>query len=273
MEWNKAKKYTIFILLILNIVLFALSMYKSFDTRLSNTRVNTITQLLKDKGITLTAQLPSRYKPMPNLVMNEFVFDNIRLQNIFMSGEQNVRRTEEYNSVVFVSDTARTSIRGSVINYNGRVNSNLSSIADGMKYAEDVVAKVNEYFGGYRFHSSQNLSDGYTLRFYEVYNGINIYSNYMYFTIKGDSVTIVLNYAEPLNELNTRKNIFAADEALYSAMPNILQENKNPVISSVELGYYVISDFESTNNEAIPVYLIVANNKEYYVDALNGRCF
>ena len=58
MDWIKAKKYTIIVFVILNIVLFVLNIYKSFDTRLSYSRINALNSILKSDNITLSTKLP-----------------------------------------------------------------------------------------------------------------------------------------------------------------------------------------------------------------------
>lgn len=117
MDWVKAKNYTIIVLVILNIVLLGLNIYKSFDTRLSYSRINSLNALLKDDNITLSSKLPRSYKPMAEINASEYSFYHIKLQKIFFSGQNNVKRTEEYNSVIFMSDTSRLSLKGSSINY------------------------------------------------------------------------------------------------------------------------------------------------------------
>ena len=98
-------------------VLLGLNIYKSFDTRLSYSRINSLNALLKDDNITLSSKLPRSYKPMAEINASEYSFDHIKLQKIFFSGQNNVKRTEEYNSVIFMSDTSRLSLKGSSINY------------------------------------------------------------------------------------------------------------------------------------------------------------
>ena len=70
-----------------------------------------------------------------------------------------------------------------------------------------------------------------------------------------------------------KKNIFAADEALYSAINNIKEDSEKANISRVELGYYVISSNYGGGDYATPFYLITANGKDYYVNAYTGECF
>ena len=273
MEWSKAKKYTIIILLILNIILLSLNVYKSFETRLSSTRINAVTSLLLSKNITIASTLPRNYKPMADIVVTENVFDYIKLEKIFMEGQNNIRRTDEYNSVVFISDNSRLAIKGSTINFTSNYGSEINNETDAKAYAQKLVNRINEDFGRYTFYSSYKTSDGYSIKFYEKNDNHNIFSNFAYFTIKGSNIALALNYVKIGNELSEKNNIYAADEALYSAAKLIGEENKKPNISNVELGYYAIKSSTGGESIATPFYLIIANGKEYYVNAYTGECF
>lgn len=273
MEWSKAKKYTIIILVILNIVLLSFNVYKSFETRLSSIRINAVTSLLLSKDITIVSTLPRSYKPMADIVVSENVFDYIKLEKIFMEGQNNIRRTDEYNSVVFISDNSRLAIKGSIINFTSDYGREINNEAEAKAYAQKLIDRINDDFGRYTFYSLYKTSDGYSVKFYEKTDNHNIFSNFAYFTIRGSNIALALNYVKIGNELSEKNNIYAADEALYSAANLIAEENEKPNISNVELGYYAIKS--STGNESIatPFYLIIANGKEYYVNAYTGECF
>ena len=273
MEWSRAKKYTVIILILLNIVLMGLNIYKSFETRLTNSRISDVTTLLSSRGVTITCSLPVSYKPMAAISTSDYSFDFVRLQRIFMSGETNVRRTDEYNSVVFISDSSRLSVRGSTLSFTSSVSENISDSSMARRYSDDMIDKINEDFGDYKFHSISETEDGYIVKYYEKWGRKNVFSNFAYFTIKGNNIALALNYVKLGGEVNERKNIFAADEALYSAINNIKEDGEKANITCVELGYYVINSSYGAGNYGTPFYLIIANGKEYYVNAYTGECF
>ena len=256
MDWVKAKNYTIIVLVILNMVLLGLNIYKSFDTRLSYSRINSLNALLKDDNITLSSKLPRSYKPMAEINASEYSFDHIKLQKIFFSGQNNVKRTEEYNSVIFMSDTSRLSLKGSSINYTTTLSYD-----------------INNEFGKFKFYSISSANDEYVIKYYENREGYNIFSNFIYFTIKGNNASIALNYVKLGSVIDTKNNIYAADEALYSAVKSIKKEEEKPVITDVKLGYYAMKVNSAGEVVAVPFYLINASNKEYYVNAYTGECF
>lgn len=273
MDWIKAKKYTIIVLVILNIVLLVLNIYKSFDTRLSYSRINALNSILKSDNITLSTKLPTIFKPMAEINASEYSFDHIKLQKIFLSGQSNVKRTEEYNSVIFISDTSRLSVKGSSINYTTTLSYSVNSDEMAKEYADKLVNSINSEFGKFKFYSISNTNDGYVIKYYEKKDGYNIFSNFAYFTIKENNVSVAINYVKLGSTIDTKNNIYAADEALYSAVKSIKKEIEKPVITDVKLGYYAIKINSAGEVVAIPFYLISVNNKEYYVNAYTGECF
>lgn len=273
MDWIKAKKYTIIVLVILNIVLLVLNIYKSFDTRLSYSRINALNSILKSDNITLSTKLPTSFKPMAEINASEYSFDHIKLQKIFLSGQSNVKRTEEYNSVIFISDTSRLSVKGSSINYTTTLSYSVNSDEMAKEYADKLVNSINSEFGKFKFYSIYNTNDGYVIKYYEKKDGYNIFSNFAYFTIKENNVSVAINYVKLGSTIDTKNNIYAADEALYSAVKSIKKEIEKPVITDVKLGYYAIKINSAGEVVAIPFYLISVNNNEYYVNAYTGECF
>lgn len=273
MDWIKAKKFTIIVLVILNIVLLVLNIYKSFDTRLSYSRINALNSILKSNNITLSTKLPTSFKPMAEINASEYSFDHIKLQKIFLSGQSNVKRTEEYNSVIFISDTSRLSVKGSSINYTTTLSYSVNSDEMAKEYADKLVNSINSEFGKFKFYSIYNTNDGYVIKYYEKKDGYNIFSNFAYFTIKENNVSVAINYVKLGSTIDTKNNIYAADEALYSAVKSIKKEIEKPVITDVKLGYYAIKINSAGEVVAIPFYLIGVNNKEYYVNAYTGECF
>lgn len=273
MEWSRAKKYTIIILIILNLVLLCLNIYKGLETRLGSERIKDVISLLKAEGITVECPLPRDYSPLAEITTSDYSFDYIKLEKTFMEGETNVKRTDEYNSVVFISDNSRIVIKGSSVNFTSQYAREFNNDNDVKVYTDKMVKRINENFGSYKFHSLYETDEGYIVKYYEKFNGRNVYSNFAYFTVKGKNIALALNYTKLGNELSEKNSIYAADEALYAADDYIKEDNKNARITSIELGYYVIGSNYGGEDFAIPFYNITAENKEYYVNAYTGECF
>lgn len=272
MEWSRAKKYTIIILIILNLILLCLNIYKGIETRLGAERIRDVISLLNSEGITVECSLPRDYSPLGEITTSDYSFDYIKLEKTFMEGESNIRRTDEYNSVVFISDVSRIVIKGSSVNFTSQFAREFNDDNDVKLYTDKMVKRINENFGSYKFHSLYKTDEGYIVKYYEKFNRRNVYSNFAYFTIKGKNIALALNYTKLGSELNEKNSIYAADEALYAA-DNYIKEDNNSCITSVELGYYVIGSNYGGEDFAVPFYNIIAGNKEYYVNAYTGECF
>ncbi|MDO4300028.1 MAG: two-component system regulatory protein YycI [Clostridia bacterium] len=272
-EWTKAKKYTIIILVVLNAVLLCLNIYKSFETKLSSGRISDVISLFEKDNITIACTLPKSYKPMAQIYTSDYSFDFIKVEKAFMEGETNVKRTDEYNSVVFMSDNSRLSIKGSTINYTASLSKEISLNTEARNYGDNLIKRINESFGNYTFHSLSKNSEGYIIKYYEKSDNHNIFSNFVYFTIKGNNAAVALNYVKIGSEVGEKRDIYAADEALYSASELIKEEIDKPNITSVELGYYAIRSNVGSESLAVPFYLIMANGREYYVNGYTGECF
>lgn len=273
MEWSRAKKYTIIMLVILNIVLLCLNIYKSFDTRLGSGRISAVRDLLEKENITIATTLPRNYIPMSELTTTAYNFDYIKLEKIFMENEENVKRTDEYNSVVFISDISRLSIRGGSINFTTSYSEEITSNTVARNYTDNIINRINDVFGNYSYHSMSNNDNGFTIKYYEKVDGANVFSNFAYFTIKGNNIALALNYVDIGNETGKRETIYAADEALFAAANKIKEESNKTNISNVELGYYVMGSNTGGEDYAVPFYMIVGNGKEYYVNAYTGEYF
>lgn len=273
MEWTKAKNYTIIFLIVLNIILLGFNIYKSMERRISSVRINDLVSLLEQKDITLACSLPRKYSPMAEIEVSGYNYDFLELERVFMTGESNVKRTEEYNSIVFMSDKSRLIIKDSTISYTTAREQPFASDREAREYADSFIASINKSFGNYKFHSESDTENGHILKYYEKAQGRNVFSNFAYFTINGENISLALNYVSIGSEKNDKSLIYASDEAVYSARELILRDSKKPVITNVELGYYSLDSENGYESYAVPFYVIMCSGKEYYVNAYTGECF
>ncbi len=272
MEWRKATKYIIIMLLAVNAVLFCLNLYKANSTVVSSGRIADISVLLKDRDITLNCSLPNKYRPMAQLNTHSYSFDYIKLQNLFMSGRTDITRTEKYSSVVFASGNDSLVINGSSIEYTGAADRELTSSEDAAAYAAEMANKINELFGSYELYSNEAVEGGYSIKYYSKYDSKNVFSNFLYFTIKGGNVNISLNYSEINGTAGRKEGIIGSDEALFAAADSIKADySQKSIISDVELGYYDSELSAADENYAVPCYVIRVENREYFVNAYTGE--
>ncbi len=271
MEWRKAREYIIWLLLAVNIVLFCTNLYRANDTVVSAGRIADVTSVLKSRGITLDCSLPNKYRPMAQLYTQNHSYDYIKLQNLFMSGKSDIKRTERYNSVVFTSGNSSLVIRGGSIEYVDTLSSSFDSSEAAAAYCGTIADNINSLFGDYEFYSSEVIDGGYSVKYYSKYNNRNVFSNFLYFTIKGELLNIALNYSD-IQESSGRRSIKGSDEAVFAAIDSILSDHpEGCLISDVEQGYYDSQLSAADENYALPCYIIRAGGGEYFVNAYTGE--
>ncbi len=274
MEWRKATKYIIILLIAVNAVLFCLNLYKANATVVSSGRIADITALLKTRSVTLDCSIPNKYRPMAQLYTENTDFDYIKLQNLFMLGMPDIKRTERYNSVVFSSANTSLVIKGGNIVYTGTSESAFTTSDAASVYAENMADKINELFGDYEFHSAASNNGEYIIKYYSKYEGKNVFSNFLYFTIKGNNINITLNYSKLNGSGRSKGKIIGSDEAIFAALDRIKEDHPDKCsISSVELGYYDSELSPSEEEYAVPCYAVRVGNREYFVNAYNGEVF
>ncbi len=272
MEWRKATKYVIIMLLAVNAVLFCLNLYKANSTVVSSARIADISALLKDRDITLNCTLPNKYRPMAQLNTHNYSFDYIKLQNLFMWGRTDITRTEKYSSVVFASGSDSLVIKGSSIEYTGTADREITSAEDAQIYADDIADRINKLFGSYELYSSDTAQGTYSIKYYSKYDNRNVFSNFLYFTVNGSNINISLNYSEIGGVSGKKESIIGSDEALFAVIDSIKTDYPdNSIVSDVELGYYDSELSAADENYAVPCYVIRAGDREYFVNAYTGE--
>ncbi len=271
MEWRKAREYVIWLLLAVNVILFCVNLYRANDTVVSASRIADITSILRSRDITLDCTLPNKYRPMAQLYMQNHSFDYIKLQNLFMSGKTDIKRTEKYNSVIFTSGDSDLTIKGGSIEYVDTVASPFGSLTEAEIYCKNITEKINGLFGDYVFYSSDKTDEGYSVKYYTSYDDDSVFSNFLYFTIKGTTINIALNYSDVIGS-SGKKSIVGSDEAVFSAISAIKADYpQRCTISAVESGYYDSLLSSSDENYALPCYVIRAGGSEYFVNAYTGE--
>lgn len=272
MEWEKAKKYIVFLLLAVNVVLFGLNIFRANDTVVGIARVNNIKAYLETRGITVSCTLPNKYRPMAKLSTGNFSYDYLKLRSIFMPMSTDVQRTDRYSSVVFTSGNSSLVVKGSSIEYIGTLDEAINTAEAAMAYSNKMADTINENFGNFVFHSVMAQDGGFSVKYYCRYDSTDIFSNFLYVFVKDTSVNIALNYSDVSDSGIGREDIIGSDEAVFAAVDRIKEDYPEKcVISAVELGYYdsLIADLDE--NYAVPCYVIRSGTKEYFVNACTGE--
>ncbi len=270
MDWDKAKNYTILFLLVLNILLLGFNFMQRYETTLSPSRIESLTQLMEKMDITIDCTLPGRFVPMSRIRMKSYDYDYIALEKIFFKELKNIVRTEEDDKVILKSDTGELTVDGSKVEFSTKADSPKTT-TEAISIADEYVKQLNSGFSNYSFNNVSREKDGYRIMYYEEYSGCNIFSNYVQFKVSNNGdIKISFCYYQPLEQGGEKNTIIAADEAIFALSDKIRDRGVN--IDKVSQGYLISenSTDESAEMDAIPVYSIKTNEGIYFVNAMDA---
>ncbi len=260
MEWSKAKNFTLLLLIIINIMLLVLNIYKNRDNVVSSERINNITNVCSRNNIKINCALPEDITAAYQIGIREYNYDYVKLQQIFFGSITDVKRTNDLNSVIFTRDDEKLVVENSKAVFTGK-----------QKDYTACLEGINELLGN--FDIKRERSD--IVCYYQSYGKMPVFSNYICVDNSKEGITeITLNYSEILKSVGARENVIGSDEAVYSAISAINEDFQGEkTITAVEKGYYD-SRTALTHEGAIPpVYGVYVNDRVYFVNAYTGVCY
>jgi regulatory protein YycI of two-component signal transduction system YycFG len=279
MNWSKAKNIIIVILVAVNIGLLFSSKYTSQNNRLSFEAQRAIVKLLNRNGIELSAELPKKISPMPQLGLINQVSntDTDQLKTTFFGDEQDIKISVALGDTILKKDNKTLTIDGAQMDYtNIDNNSGIEGLdkATAKKISDQFVkTKLGKAYSDYKFFSITNDNSSYCVSYYENYKSYEIYSNYVkiYVTNKGIAVVKLFRY-QPEHFDSVTRQICSADEALLTFMYQAIEQKDKSisVIDKMELGYILeLGSQKSANAVAIPCYSVSVkdSNQVYYINA------
>ncbi len=259
MEWSKAKNFTLILLVIINLILFGLNVSKNRSNYVDSGRISNITNVCEKSNIKINCQLPQYITPMAQLGIREYTYDYVKLQQIFFGSITGVNRTSSLNSVIFTKGNEKMVVENSKVVFNGE-----------KKDYSSCISGINELLGEF---NAKNERDSVTY-YYQTYNDMPVFSNYICVDNSGDNTVITLNYSEILRGVGARENMIGSDEAVYAAIDFINEDIQGEkVITSVEKGYYDSRSALSQDGTVPPVYGIYVNDRVYFVNGYTGLCY
>lgn len=259
MEWSKAKRLTIILLVAINIVLLVLNINKEQSYRVSRERIENIVNVCKNNNINIECSLPESIEARSQLGIQEYNYDYVTLQQIFFGSISGVQRTSDYTSVIFTRDNERLVVENSRAVFTG-----------GTGDYNEYILKLNELLG--EFNVVKNIGD--SIYYYQSFNELPVFSNYICVEESNGAVNITLNYSRIRHSVGARESIIGADEAVYSAVDDIVMDIEGErSITSIEIGYYDSRTNLSQEGTIPPVYAICVNDRMYFVNAYTGICY
>lgn len=269
MDWNKAKNYTIVLLLILNGVLLGFNIINAFGRRLSNAEVENIITVLENNNISMEAEIPTDAKNLSQLSLEAANYSLFDLVNIFFETDESIKRTEEFNATIFKAGNRELRVEGDVVSYTDG-NLSVSNIEGAREAAEKYMEKILELFPDFSYEYSMEKDGEYKLKYGMYYKGNNCFNNVCKFNFDKSGMTLTLRYLSPRGFFGTKSEVYSADVILLAFMNGIreLYPDESLTVIRLELGYLSRYENDGEASEAIPYYrIIVAEKSEtYYIN-------
>lgn len=281
MDWKKAKNYTIIFLLLLNIMLLVLNIIKYNKYGLSPNQEKSIISVLEKNNITIEADIPSSFTPLPQLELKNSPFDALELQKIFFSDNKNLKRTEEFEKTIFSLENETLTINSNNATYvnNNKKEGFTLDEKSAVKLADSYATKIGETFSSLSLTKTTVAEKYISVEYDADYMEKKLFNNSVIFKVNSDgSVSCSFSYFEPMQFTGEKTDICSADEALFSFYKGIKDNFPNGEesikIVKIDLGYYSDEYLDGDSQlTAVPHYRIYVDgvDQPYYINAYNSN--
>lgn len=276
MDWDKAKNYTIIFLVILNLFLLLCNLWFNKRYVLLDSQIESIKNILNDRGIVVDAEIPNEYKPMIQINLGNCVYDTEYFQKIFFDGKEEIKRTSEFEKTILSSDDEKIVIFSDYVEFQKEkvVFSSGFNEEEVLKICSEYAEKINDFYEGLEVHSIRKEEDCFAVEYVQNYRGNDIFNNFALFKIYKDGhIVLKMKYFPIKNMYGAAVDICSADEALFIFSDKAKEAcNSSKInVTNVEKGYY-FDDFENGGSiVSVPYYRIEVLQREepFFVNAYN----
>ncbi len=277
-NWDKAKNFTILLLVVLNAFLGVLLYLNGGRYRLTGEQIKTVQGMLSQNGMTLNTNVIKTFRPLPTLTLSRYTYDTDIVIPALFDDSANVKRTTEYNRTIFRNDNERLTIQNEMLSYEKNITptqpqkpvTRSAALAACTKKIKQLGKDFAEFKLDY-VHESNNL---FVMYFLEAYGRNTIYSNYMRVVVIDGAVSRMdIMRFTPESIGDKRIPVCSAAEALFSFAQ--YTRNTSPVvIDRIDLVYYLEDMYPKDNIsiKATPFYRIYTslNSTPYLINAFTN---
>ncbi len=280
MDWKKAKKIMISILVILNIGLLYLNFKTVSKYHVNPQREKEISEILSKNGIGLYTELISSSPPMRSLSVKSNKTDTSELKTIFFNENENVKISVLFDKTILSSDTKLLTIEGdltSFVSFEGIYPPSVMSYAEAKKSVDNFKNK-STFFDKYKIENVTKTDTGYIFQYFEEFDKHKVFGSYAKFhvTEKGIEQIEITNYNIE-GYTGDKNNIFACDEALLTFLKEVKDNSKSGIfIEKIELGYDFTGSGTISKDSILklePCYYIYVSNSDtpYIINAYTNK--
>lgn len=272
MDWSKAKKIIIFVLIALNIALFVMNKYYNNDYRLSQSEEAAVYKLLSQNGTGMYTDLIEEYKPMKQLDVTVAAPDIDELKSMFFADDENVETEVEFDQVILRSYSAELVAEDSRLSYSCPTGyGDISGLGKdaARKLSQAFMDKMGDSYSGYVLDRITYKNGGYQLEYYEHYKGFKVFCNYCIFFIDDYGIKSIESENYDINGfVEQNREICSSSEAVLTYIYSG-RESTGKFIESMEIGYALRESEEIADGSKIRLvpcyYIYLLNDDEPFI--------
>lgn len=241
MEWGRAKRFVIVLLVLLNVVLAALNYRQRQENTMTSAQERAIFEVLSQNGVTLYTELPTVSKPMARLSAELPSYSKETLERLFFEGEKTTVTVGTGKSVYRGQDATLTldGAYGLLERNNVKLGKGSLSRSAAQRTAEKFISQTEYFFGTYSEPVVTDQADGFLVNFYGTFRREDVFANYFSIFVTEDGIRrITFSYCPIQGYTGEKRDICHADEALLALMRQWRKDGrKEATISRIALGY------------------------------------
>ncbi|MBR5468306.1 MAG: two-component system regulatory protein YycI [Firmicutes bacterium] len=277
MDWEKAKKTFIYLLIVLNILLFAANYVVSSKYKLTQKEEAAVHQVMSNSGMGIYCNLIKENKPMRSLGVSAADFEGEEIKNLFFDEDEEFSTTLEFEQIVFENEDKRLEVQDNLVKFycydgTGRIaNFGRQTAKDA---AEEFINKrmTDEKSSLQRLYQ---LDDRYVFEFDGTFSGYKVFSSKKRVEVdKNGVVYCEITYYNPEGFTGDKLEICGSDEALLSVLYKVKEEGDavGRYVEDMEIGYDLPEESENYNPadiKLVPCYRVYVSGAEepYKVNA------
>lgn len=283
MDWEKAKKIFIYLLIMLNILLFALNYINSEKYRIKKSEEEAVYRVLSSNGVGIYCDIIKYNKPMRVLNVSSDEYEANSFKNIFFDKNETVETTLEFDKIIFKNDKKTLEVVDNNIKFYCEDSTNeIQGFGSetARKAAEEFVKLMDTNTKKQNVITKTYFDDNvYTFEFVEMFSGYKIFCNTKKVSVSKKGVIYAeASYYDIRRFVGDKQEICSCDEALLTVMYEFTEEKFLPgrYIENIEMGYDFQNSteiYDPTAIKLVPCYMIYISGieKPYKVNAYTNE--
>ena len=278
MDWEKAKKTFIYLLIVLNILLFAANYIMGTKYKLTSKEEAAVYQVLSSNGMGIYCNLIEENKPMRALSVSAADFEGENIENVFFDDKEEFSTTLEFEQIVFENAEKRLEVQDNLVKFyceGGTEKIENFGRQTAKDAAEEFVIRKSILGEKNSLEKLSQSEDRYIFDFDGIYSGYKVFSSKKHVEVdKNGIVYCEMTYFEPEGFTGDKQEICGCDEALLSVMYKVKEEGSSVgrYVEDVELGYDLPKESENydpADIKLVPCYRVYVSGSEepYMVNA------